>query len=245
MLGEKYIQKVLQIIDCAWNEQQDALSALSDKIFEAVRDKHSIYVFGCGHAGMLAEEAFYRAGGLAVMNPIFYPGFMTNTKPITLTSDLEKMSGVAKMILSELPLKKADLLIIHSVSGRNHVPVEMALYAKEVGAYTACITSLAYSSAVSSRQESGKRLFELCDIVIDNKGVYGDAAIELDGFAQKIGPTSTVSGAALLNAVIIEAIEKTAAAGIDPPVFMSGNTDAGEAYNRRIIQEYSEQIHYC
>lgn len=244
MLGSTYIKTVTDTILSAWEGQQDSLSAFSDKIFEAIRDKRSIYVFGCGHAGILAEEAFYRAGGLVLMNPIFYPGFMTNTKPITLTSDLEKKDGIAEMILHSLPLKAEDLLIIHSVSGRNNVPVEMALYAKEIGAYTVCITNIAYSSSVKSRHKSGKRLFEICDLVIDNKGVYGDATIEIKGFPQKTGPTSTVVGTALLNAVIVDAIEKTIAAGITPPIFMSGNTDDGEAYNHMILEKYRSQIHY-
>lgn len=245
MLGEEYIRIVMDTMRQAWISQQPDIQALSDKIVETINAKNSIYVFGCGHAGILAEEAFYRAGGLAVMNPVFYPGFMTNTRPITLTSDLEKISGVAHMILSELPLRAGDLLIIHSVSGRNVVPVEMAIEAKAFGATSACITSLAYSGAVQARHSSGKRLFELCDIVIDNKGVFGDAAITIDGFPHSVGPTSTVCGVALLNAIIVDAIEKLVDEGVEPPVFISGNTDTGEAHNRRLIQKYSIQIHYC
>jgi uncharacterized phosphosugar-binding protein len=141
-------------------------------------------------------------------------------------------------------LKQGDLLVLHSVSGRNTVPVEMAMEAREQGVFTIALTNIRYSSAVTSRHESGKRLFEVCDLVIDNGGVPGDAAVSLPGLPEAMGPTSTAAGSALLNGLLIEAVERLLARGITPPVFLSANVDGGDEHNRLLFEEYKDQIHY-
>lgn len=244
MRGNDYINCVTECINKAWGTQQDTLNKVSDLLAEKIENKNNVFVFGCSHAGILAEEVFYRTGGLAVINPIFFPGFMLNTRPITMTSQLERLPGLGKIILEQNHVSNGDLLILHSVSGRNTVPVDMALEAKKLGVTTVCITNISYSNAVTSRHPSGKRLFEVCDLVIDNCGDVGDAAITLDGLAEKIGPTSTAVGTALLNAIVIDAVEKMISDGIVPPVFMSANLNGGDEHNARIFEEYGDNIFY-
>lgn len=244
MRGNDYINCVTECINKAWGTQQDTLNKVSDLLAEKIENKNNVFVFGCSHAGILAEEVFYRTGGLAVINPIFFPGFMLNTRPITMTSQLERLPGLGKIILEQNHVSEGDLLILHSVSGRNTVPVDMALEAKRLGVTTVCITNISYSNAVTSRHPSGKRLFEVCDLVIDNCGDVGDAAITLDGLAEKIGPTSTAVGTALLNAIVIDAVEKMISDGIVPPVFMSANLNGGDEHNARIFEEYGDNIFY-
>jgi len=244
MNGKKYIDIVTDCIQKAYNTQEETIMTVADLMAKTIEAKKNVFVFGCSHAGILAEEVFYRTGGLAVINPIFFPGFMLNTRPITMTSALERTPDIGKIILSQNHVGEGDLLIIHSVSGRNTVPVEMAVEAKKMGVNTVCITNLDYSSQVTSRHPSGMRLFEVCDYVLDNCGEKGDAAITLDGLAEKIGPTSTAVGTALLNTVVIEAVEKMIADGIVPPVFMSANLDGGDAHNAKIFEEYKDNIFY-
>lgn len=244
MYGETYIGIVTDTIKSAWETQREELGRAADLLAGAVTGGGGIFIFGCSHAGILAEEVFYRTGGLAVINPIFYPGFMLNTRPITLTSQLERLDGLGKVLLEKNRVGSGDVLIIHSVSGRNNVPVEMADCARRLGATVIGITNVAYSSSVKSRHPSGKRLFEACDLVIDNKGVCGDAAVRLEGLPEPVGPTSTACGAALLNAIVIETEERLLSAGVVPPVFMSANLDGGDLHNQQIFDTYKEQIHY-
>ena len=244
MQGDSYITIAGDCIRKAWDSQRDIIAEAAGWIAETIGQKNNVFVFGCSHAGIIAEEVFYRTGGLAVINPIFFPGFMLNTRPITMTSSLERVSGIGKTLLSQNHVSEGDLLIVHSVSGRNTVPVEMAEEAKKLGARTVCITNLNYSRAVSSRHPSGKRLFEVSDLVIDNCGDFGDAAVQLDGLPEKIGATSTVVGAALINGIVIEAVEKMIADGIVPPVFMSANIDGGDEHNAKIFEEYRDNIFY-
>ena len=244
MNGKKYTDIVVETIQRAYDSQTETILSVARLMADTIESKRNIFVFGCSHAGILAQEVFYRTGGLAVINPIFFSGFSLDTKPITMTSALERISGLGITILKQNHVQKGDLLIIHSVSGRNHVPVEMATEAKKMGINTVCLTNLDYSRNVTSRHPSGKRLFEVCDIVIDNCGEVGDAAISLQGLPEKIGPTSTAVGVALINAIIIEAVENLIERGIVPPVFMSANLDGGDAHNERIFAEYKENIFY-
>ncbi len=244
MEGDRYIEIVLGTTRRAWEDQRAQIDQLKEQMIRAIKEKCSIYLFGCSHAGILAEEMFYRTGGLALINPIFFPGFMLNTRPITMTSQLERVAGIGKALVDQNHIKAGDLLLIHSVSGRNTVPVEMAEEARERGAFVACITNLDYSRTVSSRHPSGKKLYEVCDLVIDNCGVSGDAAIAIPGLAERVGPTSTAVGTAILNAVVVDVIERLVADGITPPIFMSANLDGGDEHNRAMMEEYKENIFY-
>ena len=244
MKGSCYISVVNETIARAWNSQQEKIAPAAEQIAEAIKRKNNVFIFGCSHAGILSEEVFYRTGGLAVINPIFFPGFMLNTKPVTMTSRLERIPGIGRMLLLENHLRKGDVLLIHSVSGRNTVPVEMAIEASKTGVYVIALTNMEYSSGAASRHPSGKKLYEVSDLVLDNCGVPGDAAIRLEGLEEAVGPTSTAVGAALMNGLIIEVVEKLINDKIVPPVFLSANLDGGDEHNRKIFKEYKDNIFY-
>ena len=244
MQGETYIATVLDTIRTAWDAQQDALLGAADRIAQTIAAKHSVFVFGCSHAGMLAEEVFYRTGGLAVLNPIFFSGVALTTRPVTLTSKLERLPGLGTIILEENHVQAGDLLIVQSNSGRNTVPIEMAMQARDRGVYTIAFTSMQHTRSVTSRHPSGKKLFEVCDLVIDNCGVPGDAAIAVPGLAEPMGPTSTAVASALIHGIVIEAVERLLQMGVAPPVFRSANLDGGDAHNQKIFDEYKDNIFY-
>jgi uncharacterized phosphosugar-binding protein len=118
------------------------------------------------------------------------------------------------------------------------------LLAREKGIQTIAITSLATSDAVTSRHPSGKKLAELADVVIDNGAPYGDAAVEIPGCRQKVGPLSSVTGCALANALVVETVHLLVQRGMIPPVFMSANLDGGDAFNADQLRVYRDRIHY-
>ena len=138
-------------------------------------------------------------------------------------------------------MKKGDVLLLISNSGRNTTPVEMAMLAREKGVHTICLTSVAHSSSVTPRNPAGKRLMEVCDLVIDNMGVPGDAVVET-GDGRRVSPTSTVIGAALLQAVSARAEEIARQEGKTLEYFISSNVDGGDAYNEKLIERYQKQV---
>ena len=241
----KYYEKINALLKRLFEEQSENMQKAAEKIVDTVTGGDGmIYIFGCTHAGIIAQEAFYRTGGLAVVNPIFPPGLMCDITPSTLTSKLERVDGYGAVIADEYNIKKGDLLIIHSVSGRNAVPVDMAVRARELGAYVVAITSLEYSKASRPRSKAGKNLYEVADLVIDNCGEIGDAAIDIDGFEQKTSPTSTVAGAAIINAVTAQAAGIFMERGVTPPVFISANIDGGDEKNAVLMEKYRSRIKY-
>ncbi|MCO7124231.1 SIS domain-containing protein [Sporolactobacillus shoreicorticis] len=239
-----YFEHVKQIAETVLETQEENMRAAANFFAETIKSGHTIYAFGASHAGIITEELFYRTGGLALINPVLTPSLMLNTKPVTMTSKMERLSGFGKIIFSTLPASEGDTLLIHSVSGRNPVSIEMAIAAQEKGLNTVALTNLTYSKQVTSRHSSGKRLFEVCDLVIDNCGDFEDSSMQLAGLEQKVAPTSTAIGSLIANAIVLKTAEKLLDEGITPPVFHSSNVDGGDAFNTKIFKAYTEQIHY-
>ncbi|MHB1394079.1 MAG: sugar isomerase domain-containing protein [Clostridia bacterium] len=239
-----YFNHIKEIIEQVKETQMEKISEAASVMAEAIEHGDSIFVFGASHAGILAEELFYRTGGLALVNPIFNSTILLNTRPVILTSAMERLHGYGKIILEGTPIKQDDVLLIHSVSGRNSVSVEMAIEARKRGIKVIALTNLNYSRNVSSRHGSGKKLYEAADIVIDNNGDFEDSCVEIEGLGQKMAPTSTVIGALIVNSIIIHVVEKLIQKEITPPVFHSANVDGGDAFNKEIFDKYKDRIFY-
>ncbi len=244
MYWETYFDRITEILSAVRREEAEGIRKAAEEIVDCVQRGNNLYIFGCTHAGILSEEAFYRSGGLALFNPIFFPGLTPQVTPVTLTSQLERQQSLGRLLVEQYGLRTGDLLFLHSVSGRNPVPVEAALCAKSQGIRTVCITSVEYSRSERSRHESGKRLFEVCDLVLDNHCPPGDAVVEVDALGQNVAPASTVSGAAILNAVVAESAAVFLERGIRPPFYLSANRSGGDEHNRGIIEQYRKQIFY-
>lgn len=244
MYAEKYIENMQNVLETIRQTQLPNIRKAAEALVQATKNKKKIYAVGSGHAGLLAQELFYRSGGLVVINPIFAPGLTLEARPITITTDIERIEGYGKSIIKRKEISEGDVVIIHSVSGRNAISVDMAIEATERGATVIALTNLAYSKSVSSRHSCGKRLFEVCDILLDNCGIAGDASIKVEDFPEKTGPTSTAAGAAILNAIVVEAVAIFIENGITPPVFMSANLEGGDEHNKKILEEYKDIIFY-
>ncbi|HWQ79126.1 MAG TPA: SIS domain-containing protein [Anaerovoracaceae bacterium] len=229
-----------QVEETQWEEIDKSGLALAD----AIKNKNSVFIFGASHAGILAQEMFYRTGGLAPVNAILPSEFMLNTRPVIQTSAMEKLDGYPAVILNNTPINEGDVLILHSVSGRNTAAIEMALEAKKRGLFTIGITNMTYTKGVTSRHKSGKKLYEICDIVIDNCGDFEDSSMTLEGMEQKVAPTSSVIGCTIVNMLLIRTVEYLLEMKIEPPIFHSANVDGGSEFNETLFEKYKDQIHY-
>jgi len=240
----EYFEALLPILERAIDSQQGVIREVADRMADVIASNNLVYVFGAGHAGIMAEELCYRAGGLVPVVPIFAPGLTTTVRPLTLETKLERLAGYAALLLDECGITGEDLLIVHSNSGRNTVAIELAEGARERGIVVVALTSVAHSQSVTSRHPKGYKLMDVADYVIDNCGVPGDAVVEFSGFPQSTGSTSTVVGAALLNAAVVEAVRILLERGIEPPVFRSANLDHSDEHNQRLMQLYAGRLSY-
>lgn len=239
-----YFDNIRQLLDYVENTQADFLEKGAKLMAEATLSGRNIFTFGCSHAGLLALEMYYRTGGMATINPVRAPGLNLDVDPATMTSQLELLPEYGRIIADSQPIGAGDVVIVHSVSGRNTVTVDFALRCREKGAKVIALTSLDYSKNVSSRHPSHLRLFETADLVLDNCGCPGDGSLKIDGVPEKVGPTSTAVGAAMLNAMMCRAVELVSQEGAVVPVFMSANVEGGDAHNRAMLEEYKDHIFY-
>ncbi len=239
-----YFNHIQSLLDTVLKHESTALEEAVDMLYDATVNKRNIFVFGASHAGILSQELTYRAGGLATINPVHSPGLMLNVKPVTFTSKMERLDGYGNLIADKTPIQKDDVIITHSVSGRNTVMIDFVNAAKEKGAKIIALTNLNYSKEVESRHPSGKRLFELADLVIDNHGDKGDAAMKFDGMNQKVAPTSTVVGATIVNSIVTGLTQKLLDHDKDVPVLYSANLDGGDEHNQKIFRMYKDNIFY-
>jgi uncharacterized phosphosugar-binding protein len=236
-----FFKKSMERLEIVEKNEKEKLLAAAERVAESIQNGGIIQLFGCGHSHILTEEVFYRAGGLVPIKPILIEPLMLHEGALR-SSKLERVNDYAEGFMTDQDIQPGDVIFVISTSGRNPVPVDVALAAKEKGAYVVGITSLEYSQSQQSRHKSGKHLFNSVDLVIDNHSVKGDAILSHEKVAVPFGPTSTVVGSVILNAIFAEAIKLMAENGFEPPVFLSGNIDGSDDHNQQLIEKYQNRI---
>jgi uncharacterized phosphosugar-binding protein len=229
----RYLDAIGELLARAFDANRDSIPAAAAIIADTVEGDGLIQTFGSGHSQLLALEAAGRAGGYAGVQVIFDPGMGKS----------EQVEGYGRSLLRDHILEPRDCLVVASNSGRNPAPIEIALAATEAGLPIIAITALDYARGNRSRHSSGKRLHELADVVLDTCAPPGDAALRIEGAPVAAGAVSTVLGAALLNAVLVESVAELVRRGVEPPLVRSYNLDGSEAHNERMQARYRRRVH--
>ena len=223
-LAEKYFQTVKGQIDAVASSQMAPIETAAAWFDGAIGAGRLVYIFGTGHSHMLAEELFFRAGGLARIVPMLHPPLMLHESASAATQ-AERDPDVVGELLERYPMSGGDVLVVASNSGRNACPIELAMVAKERSIRTIAVLNSEHSAKWASRHPSGKRLGDVVDLVIDNCGVEGDACILLPGSGLSVGATSTVSGCVIMQMIACRVAEMLDASGSQPELYQSSNAD--------------------
>jgi uncharacterized phosphosugar-binding protein len=244
MSFESYLEGLRAILNRIEREQAENITQAGRLVADALSAEGVIHTFGTGHSHLIAEEAFFRAGGIAAVNPIlderliFLEGALESTHA-------ERESGLASRLIEREYVRPEDAAIIISNSGRNAAPIEMALEMKARGVKVVAITNLRQSRDAAPRHPSGKRLFELADVAIDNCTPRGDALLDLTGPDSRIGATSTVAGAAIINSIMIEAVTELLRRSERIPILPSANLEGvTEETLFQALRPYRTRIRY-
>ena len=240
-MNTAYLKNIIDLLEKLDSTQEEVIEQVSAVCADRIYNGGLLYFFGTGHSHMVCEEPFYRAGGLACVYPILETDLMLH-EGASKSSGYERLEGLGNIVIANTGLGKGDILFIASNSGRNCAVIDAALEAKKRGAITVAITSMNHTTQVSSRHSSSLNLYQVCDYVLDNGGVAGDASVQLPGLSQNIAPTSSVIDLTLVNLILVNIVERMLEKGMNPPLFMSSNSDGGDKANRSVLEEYRERI---
>ena len=233
----EYMNKITEVLEKSYETNKDLIKDLSVKFAENIKTGHVIHTFGTGHSHMVGIELFARAGGLGNVDAMLDPDTLT-AFGAQRSGAIEKLSGLADIIYDQYNIQKGDIMSITSNSGRNAVPIEMAMRCQKEGIYTVAVTNLEQSKNTTSRHPSGKRLFECVDAIIDTAGPTGDSMMTIGSI--KTGPASSITSMFLLNTIVTEAIKILDAEGIKAPVLQSQNVDGFD--NDAIYKAYEGKV---
>jgi uncharacterized phosphosugar-binding protein len=242
MTSHDYFSALREILQRIETEQTHAIERAGEMISNSLACGGVLHTFGTGHSHMIAEEVFYRAGGLAPVNVILDErlAFFMGATESTLA---ERESGYIKSIFDRENTRSGDVAIVISNSGRNAAPLEMTFEFQNKGVKVIAITSVNQSMRSTSRHSSGKRLFEVADLTIDNCVPEGDAVLDIPGSHSKIGPSSTVACTSIINAVIVETAAFLQKLNQPVPVFQSSNVEsASDALLEEMLAQWSDRV---
>lgn len=235
-----YLETIENLLENLLEREQEKLNAASRMLADVLRQDGMIYIFGCGHSHMLAEEGFYRAGGLGAVYPMLQSDLMLHEGAVK-SSSLERKSELAAEILARYPVTERDAVLVFSNSGINGLPVEMARLATQTGAATIGISSGAYAEE-ASRHPMGLHLSDAVTLSLDSGAPHGDATLPIAGTDAVMGPVSTVVGAFILNGLLASAAQAASDAGEQPAIYVSGNIAGGREMNEAVIARYRHRI---
>lgn len=241
----RYLDTAMQRLAELRDTQQEAIAAAGRACADSIGAGKLVFTFGTGHGSFAALETFPRTGTPVGFRPIA-------ETPITLFHHvlgdmgsyqyrfLHTREGYGNAILRAHRLDPDDTLILFSHSGINAVILDMAVEANRRGMTLIAVTSLPHSSQVTSRHSCGKRLYELADVVVDTRVPLRDAAIDIDGVADPVGPTSTVVAVAAAHAIVAATVEELAARGQPPRIMVTPNVMDAAAAHRHNDENYEQ-----
>lgn len=244
MTPKKYLEQVRMILDHLEKTQLPAVEKAADFIIGALTGKGCVFCAEIGHG--IQGDFIGRAGGLMAVQKFSFnldiadkvpQCYAARPRPAAFDRDLETVQFAVKAS----NLRAGDVMLVGSVSGRNRGPVELALACRGIGMKTIGFTAMKYSGMAVSLHPSGKKLYEAVDVVIDIGAPFGDAAVDIPGFDIKLMPVSGVAMDVAGWLIFGRVMEKMAAAGIPPTVYMSVNRPGGEEDGRKKAAQYEER----
>ena len=221
--------------------QRESVAQCVKLFTDALASGKMIHTFGTGHSHLLAEEIFYRAGGLAAIYPILDERLMLH-KEVVKGSQNERLPGLAQELVDKHPIANGDVVIVISNSGGNQVTIDLVKLAQSLGAKVIAVTSINHATSKSARSSAAEKIHQLADVVLDNSGVVGDASVRVAGSPMSAGPTSTVIGGALLQSIVVGTVAECLKRGIEPEIFLSSNLAGGDENNAAIFDKYRSLI---
>lgn len=222
-----YLERVRDTLDRIERSQTGVIAEACDLCADAILRDGLVHLFGSGHSRMAVEEMYPRYGSFPGFHPIVEQSLSNHHQVVGSNGQrqamfIENAEGLGRVILDNFELDPTrDLMMVISAGGTNAVPIEVALQAKERGLRVIALTSVEHSRVSRSKHSSGKRLYEVADLVIDTCTPPGDAAVCIEGLETPVGPLSAVASLTIVNMIKVGVAERLVAHGSTPHVITS------------------------
>ncbi|MBC8080196.1 MAG: SIS domain-containing protein [Gorillibacterium sp.] len=225
-LETDYISGVRKIVDRIENEQMPAILKAADICVNSIANRNVVHLFGSGHSRMAVEEMYPRYGSFPGFHPMVELSLTNHHQVVGSNGQrqamfLENVEGFGKVIADNFHYGKHDSMILFSHSGTSNVVIDLAFEMKSRDIPVIAVTSVGHSQLSDSKHSSGKKLYELADIVIDNGAIPGDAMVKVEDLNTPVGPGSTIGNTLIVNLIKCEVARRLTAMGLPPKVLTS------------------------
>ena len=250
MLALEWIASARRVMDDIEKTQLSSIERAADIMAESIAAGRWVHTFGCGHATLPIEEMYPRIGGFVGFHPIIELPLTFFTRIVGEMGIhqflfLERAEGFGTEIMKSYQFDERDTMWLFSHSGINNVNIDVALRARELGMKLIVAGSADAFADKQSRHSSGKKLFDLADVVIDTRAPAVDASVDLRNHQDKIGPVSTMAFVTVVWMTIATVAEKLAERGeqlfIHPSHNVPGDTTAMDRLNGALA-EYKRRV---
>lgn len=244
--GQAYLANVQGKLAAVEKRQAENLRKAGVMIADAYAADRLVHVYGGGgHTCMMVFEMFFRAGGLANINPIIGHDISPVCQSLKYL-EVERTPGYANCLIRYYEVGQGDLLIIFHNIGMNPATIDAADEAKRRGARIIAVSSSDWRAKLPLdhhiRHPNKKHLFEYADLCIDDANPFGDADFRVEGFDVPVGPTSTMVDAFIAHRMVMEAVAEMVRRGLAPPVFRSANLPGGDEHNAALVKRYKPRV---
>jgi uncharacterized phosphosugar-binding protein len=242
---DRYFETLAERLDTVRKTQAEAIDRAAEVCAQSIANDKLAFTFGTGHGALPALESFPRTGTIVGFRPIVESTMISfhrvwGDMGARQYRFIHAVEGYGEAILRSHHLDPDDTMILFSHSGVNAVILDIALGAKALGMQVVGVTSLPHSSASPSRHSSGKRLFEVADIVVDTGAPLADASLRIEGLEAPVGASSTSVTIAIAHAIVSATAEKLVQRGIQPFVMVNPNTAGKASANEQNDRNYDE-----
>jgi len=242
----QFLELVVANLEKVENEQIGNIQRAAELMSDAIAQDKLIHVYGGGgHTCLCMCEMFFRAGGLACINPIMDIAISPFNQSLKYL-EIERTVNYARGLIRYYGLKKDDVLLIFHNIGVNAATIDAALESKERGVKIIAVASSYWQKELPLdhfiRHPSKKNLFDLADICIDDYNPVGDAVINIKGLDTPMAPISGIVDFYIIHRLEIETVRKLLERGIDPPIWRSANVPGGDEFNAKFVAKYFSRI---
>jgi uncharacterized phosphosugar-binding protein len=215
-----------------------ALDQVAHAMLRVVRGDGLLYTTGTGHSIALVLETFYRAGGLACVQPLYHASLLPLHGAAESTL-CEKTPGLGQLMVDNTDPGPGDLAFVFSNSGVNAVPVEVAAALRSRGTPVVAVVSLTGLRALRPRH--GCSVVDQADHVLDTMVPPGDAAYPAGGGVATAG-LSSLTGVFLWDLLLARLADAAARRGVRLPIWTSSNVEGGAERNRELLAAFQPRV---